>query len=549
MRRPLLGRRPVAATLALAATAALVTGAFTPAAGAAPTPKITNQTTDGTNASAAAPDREPHYRQYTGERILGLPKKPACTVVMTKNYPMANTAYGPDEPYRGKFHPGDCAGDWTRIVAHVHTNVTGVQFDRIGWINLGGARIVTLSSQEPRGEGAGQVVQDETYDVTRYMSLFTDGSKVEFNIANVVTGPYTGIFYSDLSFEFYDDAATPLPDPIPDVVKGLPASTILLDPVSQQFSVPQNTTELAAELYVKASGGCDEFWWAAAPSPYQGQCDGYPIREIDVSIDGQTAGLVNTYPALFTGANGPSWWHPIPAPRAYDLRAYTVDLGPFIGTLTDGVQHTITYAIPERRWTDGNDVTVWSNLLITRNPDSKARTTGSVDTIDDGGVQIDDGGAGSTYEMQWTHELTVHGTTKPAGGTSVHRTTRFVSSAHTEATASSNDNRYQWITKVERGVTVRRDKARYHLVYLPNNWFLQDKDDLKVTDGGKTVRNERLRDAMHSITKAGTPTNRHSSERWSLATDGPLGCGTTKLVGENPNILKNKETDACRWGH
>lgn len=360
--------------LAVAAVLAVGLGTVPATAAVADATPLANLAADSVTRDAGP--SEAHHQQYTGERVLGLPDEPACTVVMTKNYPMANTAYGPDEPFEGPFERGDCTGSYTRIVAHVHTNVTGVQFDRIGWINLGGARVVTLSSQEPRGNGAGQVVQDETYDVTRYASLFTDGQPVEFTIANVVTGQYNGIFYSDLSFEFYDDSAAPLPDPAPDVVTGLPASSIQADPVSQPFEVPANTTELAAELYVKGSGGCDEFWWAAAPSPYQGQCDAYPILEIAVSIDGEDAALVNTYPALFTGANGPSWWHPVPAPRAYDLRPYTVDLGPFIGTLTDGAQHTITYTIPKRRWTNGNDLTVWSNLLVRTNDDSSGRTTG-----------------------------------------------------------------------------------------------------------------------------------------------------------------------------
>jgi hypothetical protein len=542
--------RPVGLRAATICGLAAALGASLAAPASADPPAFTNEAPTVAPASAgpdAGPDTD--YQQYSGERILGLPKKPACTVVMTEDYPMANTAYGPDEPYRGKFKPGDCKGPWTRIVAHINTRVTGIQFDRIGWINLAGARIVTMSSQEPRGEGAGWVVQDETYDVTRYASLFTKGAQVEFNIANVVTGQYTGIFYSDLSFEFYDDRAVPPVDPVPDVVTGLPESTILADPVTQQFTIPADTTELTDEIYVKASGGCDEFWWAAAPDPWPGQCDGYPIREIVVSIDGQPAGLVNTYPALFTGANGPSWWHPIPAPRAYDLRSYNVDLGPFIGTLTDGQPHEVTYEIPERRWTDSNFVTVWSNLLIMRNPDSDARTTGDVTNIDSPQVKIVDHGTGTSYEMEWTHRLTVEGTTSPAGGSEVARSTTFYSYAYTYG-ASTNDDRYVWrTTSTVAGdtTTTTSNRARYRLVYRPTSWLLRDHGTTVVTNDGAETYRTRLNDRMRSETRAGTPSNRWSKERWAFATSGPLGCGTTVLIGTNPVMVKNAESARCRW--
>lgn len=161
-------------------------------------------------------------------------------------------------------------------------------------------------------------------------------------------------------------------------------------------------------------------------------------------------------------------------------------------------------------------------------------------------VHLDDGGSGGSYEMTWRHRLEVIGTLTPAGGSTSTRTTTFRSTAHTLGNAATNDDHYLWrtgTTATGKSEASRDDKARYHLVYRNDGWEVQDRDQTTVKEDG--ARHERLRDTMHSDTAAGTPSQRRSTERWSLVTDGPLGCGSTYLVGENPDLVKKRISNEC----
>lgn len=98
-------------------------------------------------------------------------------------------------------------------------------------------------------------------------------------------------------------------------------------------------------MYATGSGGgCEEFWYLAAPtdSGYDCESGSGPYREVQVLIDGQLAGVAAPYPHVYTGGwSNPFLWYTLPAPRTFDLRPITYDLTPYLGALNDGDSHEI----------------------------------------------------------------------------------------------------------------------------------------------------------------------------------------------------------------
>lgn len=65
-------------------------------------------------------------------------------------------------------------------------------------------------------------------------------------------------------------------------------------------------------------------------------------REVRILVDGKLAGSALPWAVWFTGAYNPLIWRPIPGTGALDLPRYYVDLTPWLPTLTDGKNHTVT---------------------------------------------------------------------------------------------------------------------------------------------------------------------------------------------------------------
>jgi hypothetical protein len=198
---------------------------------------------------------------------------------------------------------------------------------------------------------------------------------------NVVNGTYTGIPDITVTLSFYrPDAKHPALSSRTQVVgvsqpRGEYGEPYYLSAAGQSATqavhFPVDLTRLQADVFTSGHGGCEEFWWA-------GTCSDQLYRELQVRVDGRLAGFAPIYPVIFTGGGSPYAWRPMPAIRALDLRAYRVDLSPFVGTLTDGRAHTIGLNVAESRKDDPNDVWITSaNLLLDRAGDGR-RTTGRV---------------------------------------------------------------------------------------------------------------------------------------------------------------------------
>jgi hypothetical protein len=153
-------------------------------------------------------------------------------------------------PYRGTYTPpGDCGDRWSKVVLRLDGKVKGRQYDRLGYLHVGGVEIFRTSTPQPSPDGIAWSVEK---DVTRYSDTFRSRQDVEMLIGNVVDDTYTGILDVKVTLTFHQgrpDGKTP--DRVLALDQGTDGATTL--------TTPRNSERVVAEVYATGSGGgCEE---------------------------------------------------------------------------------------------------------------------------------------------------------------------------------------------------------------------------------------------------------------------------------------------------
>jgi len=279
------------------------------------------------------------------------PTTKSCKVTLIQNYMFNNFT-----PATGSYAPpASCPGPWSKVVLDWTVSVSGVQFDRLGAIWLGGTEIFHFTTSEPPGP---QITWHVAKDVTEYANTFQTATDYTVSLGNVVNNTYTGIYDSTATLTFYNVNKSFPAATVPDVVAPIsqyPTSSppwFTLNTPSNQASatlnLPTNIADASLEVYTTGHG-CDEFWYAQESAAYEdsiGQtCGGTGFREIDVWLDNQLVGIVDPFPYLYTGAIDPILWLPITGHDTLDIPPYKVDLAPWVGVLTNGQPHTVAVSV------------------------------------------------------------------------------------------------------------------------------------------------------------------------------------------------------------
>ncbi|RKT78249.1 peptide N-acetyl-beta-D-glucosaminyl asparaginase amidase A [Terracoccus luteus] len=323
--------------------------------------------------------------------------------------------------------PAACAGGWSKVVMRLQGSVAGRQFDRLGYLDIGGVRALTLSTPEPSPTG---ITWDVEKDVTDLVPLLRSPQQVSMFIGNVVDDTYTGVLDVTVDLDFYvtgrgapkaqtADRVLPLAD------QGRDGTDL-----TGRVTVPRNSTRLVAEVFATGSGGgCEEFWDTSAPAGTGYSCaDGLPYREVDVSIDGQLAGVAAPYPVVYTGGwSNPFLWYTTPSPKAFDIPPLGYDLTPFLARLNDGRAHDVRVSVvglPEGQsgWTLSPRFKVW------RDAGSRV-VTGTTAVAPPADPRVDatvtgEAGSGGSVALTGTRAFTAIGTLSTSAGvvtTSVQR--------------------------------------------------------------------------------------------------------------------------------
>ncbi|MGW3463690.1 peptide-N4-asparagine amidase, partial [Streptomyces olivaceoviridis] len=114
---------------------------------------------------------------------------------------LADARFRDFTPYRGAYTPPKGCGDrWSKVVLRLDGEVKGRQYDRLGYLHVGGVEILRTSTPEPSPDGIAWHVEK---DVTRYSDTFRTAQDVEMLIGNVVDDTYTGVIDVHVTLTFY----------------------------------------------------------------------------------------------------------------------------------------------------------------------------------------------------------------------------------------------------------------------------------------------------------------------------------------------------------
>ncbi|MFJ8717326.1 peptide-N4-asparagine amidase [Streptomyces violaceus] len=326
---------------------------------------------------------------------VGRPAGASCEVTV------AQAQFRDFTPYRGTYTPpGDCGDRWSKVVLRLDGKVKGRQYDRLGYLRVGGVEIFRTSTPQPSPDGIEWSVEK---DVTRYSDTFRGRQDVEMLIGNVVDDTYTGVLDVKVTLTFYQGR----PD-------GRSPDRVLALDDDSALTTPRNSERIVAEVYATGSGGgCEEYWYLSVPdpAPYSCKAGRGPYREVQIRVDGRLAGIATPFPTVWTGGwSNPFLWYVIPGPRAFDIKPITYDLTPFAGLLNDGRPHRVEVSVvgvPEGQagWSTPVNVLVWQD-------ERRAHVTGKLTVHREGDLtDSSDHTPGSEHRVdtEGAHRLTVAG--------------------------------------------------------------------------------------------------------------------------------------------
>ncbi|MFI9565416.1 peptide-N4-asparagine amidase [Streptomyces rishiriensis] len=452
-------------------------------------------------------------------------------------------------PYRGSYLPPHGCGDrWSKVVLRLDGKVKGRQFDRLGYLHVGGVEVLRTSTPEPSPEGVEWSVEK---DVTRYSDTFRTAQDVEMLIGNVVDDTYTGVIDVKATLTFYEGgpAAAAAPDRVLTLADG---------PDGPTLTTPRNSERVVAEVYATGSGGgCEEYWYLAVPAtaPYSCRAEGGPYREVQVEVDGRLAGIATPFPTVWTGGwSNPFLWYVIPGPRAFDVKPIEYDLTPFAGILNDGRPHRVEVSVvgvPQGQsgWSTPVNVLVWQDP-------GKAVVGGRLVTHEAGELtesSVHTPGTEHRVDTRAAHRLTVSGYLDTSHGRVRTTVTRAVAntSAHRWSDGETVDGLDAGWTDDESVTVEGRGPARTtrtHRTYTMNGvttlgadarlrtrLTLGDLADVVTTRAGRRVAWSRLDDTYRgdaAYTVDVPRDQRHAvgttSERYRLY--GSDGCHDRRLT-------------------
>jgi Peptide N-acetyl-beta-D-glucosaminyl asparaginase amidase A len=290
----------------------------------------------------------------SADPLVPRPRTTPCTVQLFQNLEFADFNIKPFS----YMPPQGCPGPWAKVVFTADFTVTaGRQFDRTAKFFLGGVNIYFGTTAEPRASlSPSWHVESDVTDLSAVLRSAQDGFANIGNFVGVSAGVnYTGIIFANAQLEFYPVSFTSRDrvTKVPDVVIGLQGDgdgTTLNatgSQLSKTLTLPTNVEAAYLDVIAQSQSN-DEFWYLCVPDDLAAalqSCGSTGLRETEVSIDGQPAGVAPVYPWIYTGGIDPFLWEPIPGVQTLNFKPYRVDLTPFAGLLSNGQQHTVALSV------------------------------------------------------------------------------------------------------------------------------------------------------------------------------------------------------------
>lgn len=319
---------------------------------------------------------------------------------------------------------------WVFIEIGLEGYAKGRQFDRLGSVQLDGVEVLRTDNQEPSANGTSWSF---TKEMNKYFDLFRTERTLLFDFPNIVNEVYTAPLNMTLTFTAYiaanEQCTLPVlskdyPTILPLSKQDLKANSFFTlgddyedkpnDVGVTRLKMPKNARSALVEIYASGTAK-DEFWYTNLPNDDYDRISGAtanvayprgPLRELQVLIDGQLAGIALPFPVIFTGGISPFLWRPQVAFGAFDQPTYLIDVTPFLGSLTDEKEHEFALKVVSAE--QNQTVLSWfisGNVQVQLDPSGK-RTTGQV-------VRHE-----APLSGQYSHESAVHGNITQGG--SIH---------------------------------------------------------------------------------------------------------------------------------
>lgn len=304
--------------------------------------------------------------QYTvtADPLVPRPHTRSCVVSLFTNYQFA--LFSETTQHFQFTPPANCSGPYDKVVLDVNfSENAGIQFDRTASVYIGNANVYFGTTPEPLSNATNTWHIER--DVTDYTALFASqqqGTIVLQNCTGQDCGSsfsfLNGVFTVSAKLEFYPapghSSAPRTPDAVLPLVQsngsgGVNLPAFLFNPTDQlttTFNLPNNIEGVFLDL-IAQSQQVDEQWYACFPNDLANindlfGCGNTDFREVEVTIDGQPAGIAPVSPWVFTGFL-PDQWVPTPAVQTLDFVPYRVNLTPFAGVLSDGQPHTVALSV------------------------------------------------------------------------------------------------------------------------------------------------------------------------------------------------------------
>ncbi|MBT2439140.1 peptide-N4-asparagine amidase A [Streptomyces sp. ISL-36] len=476
------------------------------------------------------------------------PDTPSCEITL------AAAQFRDFTPYKGSYTPPkECGTRWNKVVLRLDGEVKGRQYDRLGYLTVGGVEIFRTSTPQPSPDGIRWSVEK---DVTRYRDTLSRPQPVEMLIGNVVNETYTGVFDVRVTLTFFTargqvKSAVDTPDRV-----------IPLDSASP--TTPRNTERVLAEVYATGSGGgCEEYWYLTVPdaAPYSCKATDGPYREVQIRVDGRLAGIAAPFPTVWTGGwSNPFLWYVTPAPRAFDIQPIVYDLTPFAALLNDGRAHRIEVSVlgvpaGQPGWSTPTNLLLWQD-------EGSTVVTGSLDRHEESaprGSSVYTAGSEHRLDTEGGHGLTVAGhlnTSHGRVGTTVTRTLAHTSVHRWGEGENPDALTGRWTD--DETVTAGRTSTRTHRTYtmdgettvgagdrLRTVLALGDRADTVVVRNGQRLSWTRLDDSYRgdATYTTGVPRDqRHAvgttTERYRLSGSG--GCHDRTLTTVQGTVTEDR---------
>ena len=470
--------------------------------------------------------------------------------------------------------PATCPGPWAKVVLEADFDVTaGRQFDRTAIIHLGGVNLYYGSTMEPRRTIAPAWHVER--DVTDYAALLAQPGAGEVLIANVVNETYTGRLTASARLLFYPATTTTPAPATPQIVQpisnGVAKLTKDQDRLTRSVVLPANVERLALDVLAQGQAD-DEFWYDCVPdalaSTKDDRCGGGSFRQVEVSIDGQRAGLAALFPWIFTGGVNPYLWFPVPAPETLNFSSSRIDLTPFAGLVNDGRPHRIEITVPGVRnyYLITASLLVWQDTGATSTPGRILRNTLTTprETTNARHARVEKSGLNGRIDTRFVQDGEVSGVLQTSHG-EVTTSVRYAMSFSNRQDYVSNDKvqsaRMRQLTRLRidtrranaAGVATRQETLSYPLSMVTTETATAEGTDQSAAvdltlnrtqrevapDGHvwtRTLSNRVTPSAQGQFNKAARRFQKASGssvQRYQLQ-DSAIGCyGRTMVVKDN----------------